>query len=79
MIRVIEAHEVINNEVMYYEFSGTSTDTKPTNATKADSGISLDIATGSLFHEVDTTKIYSYDEDGDSGSEWVEQVQLGGS
>ena len=49
----------------YYEFSGLSTDDKPTRA---------DIATGSLFHEVDTTKIYAYEEE---SGEWIEQMQLG--
>lgn len=48
----------------YYEFSGISTDEKP--------GMS-NIATGSLFHEVDTTKIRAYDEE---SGEWIEQMQL---
>lgn len=49
----------------YFEFSGLSTDDKPTLA---------DIATGSLFHEVDSTKIYAYEEE---SGEWIEQMQLG--
>lgn len=49
----------------YFEFSGLSTDDKPTLA---------DIATGSLFHEVDTTKIYAYEEE---SGEWIEQMQFG--
>ena len=49
----------------YFEFSGLSGDDKPTLA---------DIATGSLFHEVDTTKIYAYEEE---SGEWIEQMQLG--
>lgn len=49
----------------YFEFSGLSTDDKPTMA---------DISTGSLFHEVDTTKIYAYEEE---SGEWIEQMQLG--
>ena len=53
----------------YYEFAGTSTVEKPVNAT---------ICTGSWFHEVDTKKVYSYNEDAVAGEEWVEQVQLGG-
>ena len=32
------------------------------------------ISTGSLFHEVDTTKIYAYNE---VSGEWIEQMQLG--
>lgn len=54
----------------YFEFAGSSAAEKPVNDR---------ICSGSLFHEVDTKKIYAYNEDGDSGSEWVEQVQLGGS
>ena len=50
----------------YVEFAGLSTDTKPTDDF---------LATGSLFHEVDTTKVFSYDE---AGEEWVEQMTLGG-
>ena len=34
------------------------------------------IATGSLCHEVDTGKIYAYNENGTTGSKWVEQVTL---
>lgn len=49
----------------YYEFSGISTDEKPSMS---------NIATGSLFHEVDTTKIRAYDEE---SGEWIEQMQLG--
>ena len=46
----------------YCEFAGLSTDSKPTE----------NVATGSLFHEVDTKKIYAF-----NGTEWVEQVTLG--
>lgn len=49
----------------YYEFSGISTDDKPDMS---------HISTGSLFHEVDTTKIYAYEEE---SGEWIEQMQLG--
>lgn len=49
----------------YYEFSGISTDDKPDMS---------HISTGSLFHEVDTTKIYAYNE---VSGEWIEQMQLG--
>lgn len=52
----------------YIEFAGLSTDTKPTDG----------IATGSLFHEVDTKKVYAFNEDGNSGEEWIEQMTLGG-
>ena len=53
----------------YFEFAAPSSVTKPINNL---------ICTGSLFHEVDTTKIYAYNENGSSGEEWVEQIQLGG-
>ena len=33
-------------------------------------------ATGSLCHEVDTKKVYAYNEDGTAGSRWVEQMKL---
>ena len=46
----------------YCEFAGLSTDSKPTE----------NVATGSLFHEVNTKKIYAF-----NGTEWVEQVTLG--
>ena len=51
----------------YMEYAGISSIEKPVNDL---------IATGSLFHEVDTKKVYAYNEDADSGSEWVEQMTL---
>lgn len=47
----------------YNEYAGLSTDTKPTEG----------VGTGSLFHEVDTKKVYAF-----NGTEWVEQLTLGG-
>ena len=58
------------NGVQYLEFAGLSTDTKP-----VDTGI----ATGSLFLEINTGDVYAYDEEGDSGSEWLKIAALGGS
>ena len=52
----------------YFEFAGLSTDTKPETD---------DIATGSLFHEVNTKKVYAYNEEGTAGSRWIEQMTLG--
>ncbi len=50
----------------YFEFAGESTtDEKPSDDT---------IATGSLFHEVDTKKVYAYGED---SATWYEQMTLG--
>ena len=48
----------------YYVFAGLSTDDKPE---------SDGICTGSEFREVDSGKLYYYDEDGDEGSKWVDQ------
>lgn len=48
-------------EKSYVEIACTSTDTKPVSG----------IVTGSLALEVDTGDVYAYDEEGDSGSEWV--------
>lgn len=54
----------------YVEIACLSTDTKPTGG---------NISTGSLLHEVDTGKIYAYDEEANSGTgDWVEQCTLGG-
>ena len=59
MIRVIDAHDVKTGEVKYFEYFGTSADTKPTEG----------VATGSIFFEVNTGKCYMFNED--SGT-WVE-------
>ena len=47
----------------YIEAAGVATDTKPTG----------DIVSGSIMTEVDTGKVYLYNEAGSSGSEWVEE------
>lgn len=48
----------------YMEFAGLSTDTKPTDD---------DIATGSIFIEVDTGKVFFYNAD---GTAWIEQFSF---
>lgn len=48
----------------YVEAAGLSTDTKPDN-----------VVTGSIFVEVDTGKVFMYDEVGES---WVEEFSLQG-
>ena len=53
MIRIIDAHDVVVGEAKYYEYSGLSTDTKPTEG----------VATGSVFLEVNTGYAYLYDEE----------------
>ena len=47
----------------YKEFAGKSGDTKPTEG----------LLTGSSFYEIDTGKVYMFDEDGEPGSEWMDQ------
>lgn len=47
----------------YFVFAGTSSETKPVNNL---------ISSGSWFHEVDTAKVYAYNEEASSGEEWVE-------
>lgn len=65
MIRILEK-KLQNDDINYFEFAGNSDDTKPTDS----------IATGSVFIEVDTGKVYLFNEDADAGSEWTE---VGGS
>ena len=61
MIRIIDAHDVVTGSKKYIEYAGKHADTKPTGT---------EIATGSLFLEVDTGDFYAYDEEAYSGSEW---------
>lgn len=60
---------VLDNGRHYCEFAGLSTDDKPVSY----------YATGSTFLEVDTGDVYAFDEEGDSGSEWLKICALGGS
>ena len=53
----------------YAEYSGLSTDDKPTES----------VMTGSLFLEIDTGDVYAFDEEGAAGSEWLKICALGGS
>ena len=59
--------EYLDGTYKYFEFTGLSTDTKP---------VASNIATGSIFCEVNTGKVYFYDSEGDSGSEWIEQFSF---
>ena len=63
MVRVLKS-QIIEGNVSYIEAAGlsTDTDTMPEN-----------VATGSLFLEVDTGDVYSYDE---TGSEWYKIAAL---
>lgn len=53
----------IENKGGYAEYAGLSTDSKPTEG----------VATGSIFVEVDTGKVYFYNSD---GAAWVEQFSF---
>lgn len=66
-VRIINWHFLQHgfSPLKYFEFAGPSTATKPTE----------NVCTGSLFHEVNTTKVYAYDE---STETWYEQCALGG-
>ena len=68
MIRIIHTYSVpgFNTEKwkQYIEVSGKSTDEKP-----------LGYATGSIFVEVDTGKVFFFDED---NGDWVEQFSFQG-
>ncbi len=66
MVRRTNAITSTIDGVTYYNYSGLSTDTKPTG---------LDISTGSLFFEVDTGDVYAYDE---VGVTWHKVCALGG-
>ena len=63
MVRITNAHEVVSGEVIYCDFCGKSTDQKPT---ALDGGKT--ICTGSTFIEVDTKKVYLFEEENHS---WV--------
>lgn len=54
--------ERIDADVVYVEFAGKTSDTKPVG----------NYATGSKFFNIQTGKTYYYDEKGSSGSEWID-------
>ena len=69
MIRTIDSHDVVQNEVAYAEYAGLSTDTKPTkfgvrtrvvNGRKQDYDVALSM--GSVFIEVNTGDVYLFNE-----------------
>ena len=65
MVTIINAGRVYKGK-QYLELAGLSTDDKPVTG----------LLNGSLFHELDTTKIYAFNEEGDTGEEWIMQIQL---
>ena len=52
MVRILNSKS-LQTDVMYIEAAGLSTDEKPTSK----------VATGSTFQEVDTGKVYVFDEE----------------
>lgn len=65
MVRIVEdnlyGHNADGNELHYIEGFCLSTDTKTVD----------NFVTGSKFTEIDTGDVYYFDEDANSGSEWV--------
>lgn len=83
MVRITDAHDVVMDEVRYYEFAGLSSDSKPLNGgtikVTRDGQIvtrTIAVCTGSLFVEVDTGDVYAFDE---SGTQWRKLAALGGA
>lgn len=64
MVRLIsKSYEFQNDGVPVCGYVGLSTDDKPVH----------NIATGSNFYEIDTGKMFMFDEEADVGSEWIDQ------
>lgn len=55
-------YKYIDGAVAYCEFAGKTADEKPTGG----------IATGSKFLDIQTGKVFYYDEAGTSGNEWID-------
>lgn len=66
-VRVLN-ERIIEGNKKYVEISCLSTDTKPVS----------DLVTGSILNCVDNGKVYFFNEEGTSGSEWVEQFSFKG-
>ena len=60
MVRVL-VDEYLDGSVRYQELACLSTDDKPITG----------LATGSKCFEIDTGDTYYFDEEGDTGSEWL--------
>ena len=61
----IITERIISGNTKYVEIAGLSTESKPT----------ANIATGSLYHEVDTKTVYAFNA---TSGNWVGQIELGG-
>ena len=62
MVRAIH-DECLDFGLHYFKFAGKTGDTKP---------VASNICTGSEYFDIQTGKTYYYDEDGDTGSEWID-------
>ena len=58
--------DVSGDYLCFAEIYGLSDDTKPVDG----------LVTGSTFVEVDTGDVYLFDEEGDTGEEWVKTISL---
>ena len=63
-LEILEERQV-RTDANYYKFAGVSGESKPT----------ANVATGSLFHEVDTATVYAFDA---YTQTWYVQCELGG-
>lgn len=61
MIRILE-QRIYQDDKLFIGAAGLSTDTKPEE----------NLVTGSVFIEVDTGKVYFFDEEAAAGSRWNE-------
>ena len=66
MVRIIVSQPLYGKK--YIEAACLSADTKPAG----------DYVTGSIITEVDTGKVFFYNEEASAGSEWVEQFSFRG-
>ena len=73
MVRITDSHVVTSEELMYVDYSGLSTDEKPTvfgtvmNIVDGERVVkTVAIATGSTFVEVDTGSVFFFDEESNS-------------
>lgn len=66
-MRYLKQEKIAGEVGLYYvEIAGVSSETKP----------EAGIATGSIFTEVNTGKVYFFNEAGSAGSKWVEQFSF---
>lgn len=66
MVRINNSPNYSFDHKAYVEMSGLSGDTKPEDG----------IMSGSIFVEVNTGKVFFFNEEGTAGSKWVEQFSF---